>query len=576
MKRLFVLIFTLPLFFACSTVDETTEDHSEQTEDTSQATPHQIQEAESAYIRGISKHQTDEYEEAIAYLSSAHQFLSESAAVNYALADAHYSNGDISDAIYYASEAVEIEPENKWYRTKLAQAYNRNNQDDEAEEQYRAILEHHPDDINTYYRLAGLYSRNAEYEESNEVYREILNRTGPQRTIYYQMFQNYSSLDDEEGAIEQLENIRELEPGNLNIIQTLSRYYLQIGESERAFEAINEALERNPDDPETLVNLADLYLEEEEYEKGSEILISVASDTLLDHQHKLEIGQFLLSRLASDQDNEYLRDATRKVVNEITDQHPEEGHSHVIAAEFFELVEEWENVRYHLSETTSLMPDNASAWQQRLQALYMEEAYEKAIEVGKEANEHVPDDALIKFFTGSAYLLGDMHEEAVEWLESASEMPSRANMRSMIYGSLGDAYSAKDDWEQAREAYSNAIDLDENNDVALNNFAYYMAEENENLEKAKEYSERALQINPDNAAYLDTMGWIYYKLGEYEEAKAYIQKSLDTGEASATVKEHMGDIYDSLGKEEKARKWWGRALEEDDTKTHLKERLSGA
>ncbi len=576
MKRLLLLIFSLILFQACSTIEETADEAPEQEEDTVEVTDRQIREAESVYVRGISKHESGEYEEAIQYLSSAHQFLSESAGVNYALADAHLSNGDYGDAIYYANLAVEKEPESKWYLSTLAEAYSRDNQDDKAEETYRAILEHHPDDINTYYRLASLHSRNADYEKSNEAYKEIINRAGPQRQIFYQKFQNYSSLEDEEGAIEQLENIRELEPGNLNIIQTLSQYYLQIGESEKAFEAINEALERNPDDPETLVNLADLYLEEEEYEKGGEILKSVASDTLVEHQHKLEIGQFLLSRFASDQDNDYLEETTREVVDTIATQHPDEGHSHVLAAEFYELIEEWENVRYHLTETTKLMPDNSSAWQQRLQALYMEEDYEEAIEVGKEANEHVPDDALIKFFTGSAFLLGDYYEEAVEWLKDAAEMPSRANMRSMIFGSLGDAYSAKDNWEEAREAYNNAIDLDENNDVALNNFAYYMAEENEDLEKAKEFSQRALQMEPENAAYLDTMGWIYFKLGDYEEAKNYIQKSLDTGEASATVKEHMGDVYKELGDEEKARKWWSRALEEDESKTHLEERISGA
>ncbi len=571
MKR-FLLLITLPLIFhACSSTEETVEEQrSDQHREISER---ERTEAETAYIRGIALHEQGEPEEALEHLSVARSFLSESAAVNYAMADAYYSTGEYSNAVYYAGQAVEIDPESKWYRLKLAQSYSRNNQDDEAVAEYRKLLEHHPDDINTYYRLASLHARNGEYEKSNDVYQEIIDRTGPQRTIYYQMFQNYSSMNDEENAIKQLENIRELEPGNLGIIQTLSQYYLQAGEPEKAFEAINEALDRNPDDPETLVNLADLYIEEEEYEKGGEILTTVVSDTLMDHNHKLEIGQFLLSRFASNRDNEELREATRNVVSTITEQHPDQGHAHVIAAEFYELVEEWEKVRHHLTETTSLMPDNASAWQQRLQALYMEEDYEEAIYVGKEADEHVPDDALIQFFTGSAYLLTDQEEQAIEWLQSAAEMPSRRNMRSMIFGSLGDAFSAADQWDQARDAYNQAIELDENNDVALNNFAYYMAEENENLEKAKEYSERALSIEPENAAYLDTMGWIYFKLGEYEEAKNYIRQSLETGEASATVKEHMGDVYEKLGEDDKARKWWERALEKDDTRTHLKERL---
>ncbi len=572
MKIRYFSIFALLFVYSCSATEETAEEEH----DSAGISELEQRYAESNYVKGIARHEQEEYDDAIEYLSHAHQYFSDKASVNYALADAHYENGDYTDVIYYATQAVGLEPESKWYGLLLARAYTRNNQDDEAQKAYENILEYHPNEVDIYYRLASLHSRNANYEKANEVYKNILDQTGPQRSIYYQKFQNYSSMDDEENAIRQLENISELEPGNLNIIHMLSQYYLEAGQSEKAYEAINEALERNPDDPETLINLADLYIEEEEYEKGSEILISVSGDTLVEHNHKMEIAQFLLSQFAADQDNDTLNKAAQTVVDTLTVQYPDEGYSHILAAEYYELKEDWDRVRAHLEETTNLMPDNSSAWQQRLQALYMEENYEKAIQVGLEANEHVPDDALIKFFTGSAYSVEDQHVEAIEWLTDAADMPARNNLRSMIYGSLGDAYSSLDNFDDAYEAYSTAIDYDENNDVALNNYAYFLAEEEKELEKAKEMAEQALEMQPENSAFLDTMGWIYFKMGDAKQAKEYIKKSIDTGDATAEVKEHMGDVYEELGDMEKARKWWGKALEKDESRTYLEERISGA
>lgn len=85
---------------------------------------------------------------------------------------------------------------------------------------------------------------------------------------------------------------------------------------------------------------------------------------------------------------------------------------------------------------------------------------------------------------------------------------------------------------------------------------------------------RALELNPENAAFLDTMGWIYFKMGDYEKAYEYIRASIDTGDASAEVMEHMGDVYDKMGEPDRAHYWWQKALDKDENRTYLEERLN--
>jgi uncharacterized protein HemY len=80
-------------------------------------------------------------------------------------------------------------------------------------------------------------------------------------------------------------------------------------------------------------------------------------------------------------------------------------------------------------------------------------------------------------------------------------------------------------------------------------------------------------MRPGNPAFLDTLGWIYFKKGDYEKAREHIAASIDTGQASATVMEHMGDVYEKLGDMDEARNWWQQALDRDDTREHLREKL---
>jgi Tfp pilus assembly protein PilF len=85
---------------------------------------------------------------------------------------------------------------------------------------------------------------------------------------------------------------------------------------------------------------------------------------------------------------------------------------------------------------------------------------------------------------------------------------------------------------------------------------------------------QAIAAEADNASYLDTVGWVYFKLGKYEEAQRYIARAIEAGGASATVFEHMGDICFKLGQKENAERYWKQALEMDRNNQALRDKLA--
>lgn len=529
--------------------------------------------ARTHFIRGLTALELNDPERAESHLTRAHALLPHMPGVNYALARLYLEKNDYAGSVFYSRRAVDAEPENKWYRMLLIDGLRGTGDYREVLQHLDTALTYHPGDIQLLYTMARIQASQGEYEASNLTYQQILDLMGSDRAIHYQRISNFTRMNDTDAVINELLKILEADQGNVNTLLMLSQFYLEEERTGEAAELLEQVLQRNPRHPEALVNLADIHIMNEEWEKAGALLLGLVGDPVVSVTNKLEIVQYVLSRFSQHPEDPRLKDTASMLVDTLVAGVPENGMAHAMAAEFHIISDDGEQALYHLHRTTELMPENDAAWRQLVQTYYIEGLYEETIEAGLRAEEFIPQDAFILFFVGGAYFLKDNKEEAARWLSAASELPARAPFRSIIMGTLGDAHASMDNWEAADDAYEEAILLDPDNDVALNNYAYYLSERETRLDKAKEMAKRALELNPENAAFLDTMGWVYFKLGEYEKAHEYIRASIETGDASAEVMEHMGDVYDKLGDPDRAHYWWQKALEKDDTRTYLKERL---
>jgi Tfp pilus assembly protein PilF len=118
------------------------------------------------------------------------------------------------------------------------------------------------------------------------------------------------------------------------------------------------------------------------------------------------------------------------------------------------------------------------------------------------------------------------------------------------------------DHDASDRAYLEALEIEPDEPLLLNNYSYYLSLRNIRLEEALELSALAVEQQPENSAFLDTYGWINYKMGNYSEAKKWIQKSIEFTDApSPTVLEHYGDVLYKLGEKEEAVTYWKKALE---------------
>lgn len=199
-----------------------------------------------------------------------------------------------------------------------------------------------------------------------------------------------------------------------------------------------------------------------------------------------------------------------------------------------------------------------------------QDKYQSAVNILDTFAAFHPEDERFPLMQGIALSAMDSIPESVNFFLIALNInPSN----SQILTRLGISYDRLDMTDSSDYYYQLAIKADPEDVIACNNYAYSLSLRGIQLETALELSAIALQSDPDNNTYLDTYGWILFKMGRSEEALEYILKATESGVVTTEILEHLGDIYLKLGRKQDAINAWLRGLEIEPENTNLTKRI---
>jgi len=162
-----------------------------------------------------------------------------------------------------------------------------------------------------------------------------------------------------------------------------------------------------------------------------------------------------------------------------------------------------------------------------------------------------------------AYQRLDKYAESVPVLEQLIARPTgglAAPGSKAAHFLLGAAYERSGKREQAVAEFRRLLDADPEYHAALNYLGYMFAERGEHLDEAQKLIEKAVALEPDNGAYVDSLGWVYYRLGRFEQARATLERATRLETADGTVQEHLGDVYGAMGQRDRAGEAYRRAI----------------
>ena len=183
-----------------------------------------------------------------------------------------------------------------------------------------------------------------------------------------------------------------------------------------------------------------------------------------------------------------------------------------------------------------------------------------AIEILEKAAPRFPADPNINYFLGNLYFSADRYPEAERHLMTAlKHKPSASHIKHL----LASTWSSMGKYGVSDSLYEVVLRADRKDAVAMNNYAYSIADRNQvsrgQLRYARKLSRKSLKLQPGNAAFLDTYGWIWYRMKWYRKALKHIAGSIDSRPDNPVVLDHLGEVYRKLGDLEQAEACFERA-----------------
>jgi tetratricopeptide (TPR) repeat protein len=199
----------------------------------------------------------------------------------------------------------------------------------------------------------------------------------------------------------------------------------------------------------------------------------------------------------------------------------------------------------------------------------------EATEAFERVRASLPDFIPVYLALGRVYYTRKQYDQAAAMLSIGLEKApaeAREERRELMF-SLADVYHGKGDWAGTEKCLRKVLSDDPEFAPALNYLGYFYAEQGRNLEEAQRMVDRALKKEPGNGHYIDSLGWILFKMGRREAALKQIQSALSALGGHPEVYEHLGDIYLSLGQRDQALEAWNKGLEMDGQNAGLRAKV---
>ena len=194
----------------------------------------------------------------------------------------------------------------------------------------------------------------------------------------------------------------------------------------------------------------------------------------------------------------------------------------------------------------------------------IDDNYAEAIKASEKALEYNPDNLELYGYVAGSFHQMKEYAKAIEIYEKILELTDSTDLerRSDIITGIGDIYSELGDTTKTFEFYEKALELNPINTSTLNNYAYYLAQRGEDLDRAEQMAALAVKYDPDNGNFIDTYAWVFFAKKDYAKALIYIKSAIEKDE-DHNLLEHYGDILWFNDEKEAAVEQWTKALEQD-------------
>ena len=434
------------------------------------------------------------------------------------MAESYWKLGKARKSEELLFNALNLNPDDFEAREMLANQYIFQNKHDKAIEQYRVLAEISDEDPRYLIALAKLVLSQNNINESISLFIKAYEKDKSRIDILEEaanLSLRSRQLDKARSLYKQL---IDFDKNNAYYLSTYIDLIVMSGDYINGIAALESLIDIEGETAERLSQLGILYYKMENIVKAKPLFIKLINMNHFD----VTIMHFLSNIYLE----ESILDSAVIVANQIIFHHPSDPRGYLDAA---------------LAELNNENPLGA-------------------IKILEPVNKKFFNEFSVQYLLGSSYQQLEEYDKATIVLRQSLKIyPESRGARH----TLAIASDALNYWNESDSLYEGLIASDTNDVQALNNYSYSLVERNIHLNKALEMAKKAIELEPDNAAYLDTIGWIYYKMDNIDKALSFIRKSVELDNNNAIVLEHLGDVLIAKNQIQEAIIYYLKALDID-------------
>jgi tetratricopeptide (TPR) repeat protein len=525
------------------------------------------------FIEGTKLMALGDLEKSYFYFRKALDLSPEEPAINYKVAEVLIKTNQAKEALPFAEKAVKLDEDNKYYALMLAEIYSNLKQPLKAAEILNQLTV--DGDKNQQYNLdlASIYLTAQEYERALIVLDRAEGYYGILEPITVQKQRIYLRKNNLKKAVEEGERLIEARPGNANYVLNLVEILYNNNRLEQALELVLGEINKYPNQSELQMAAYALLKEKGQLEQANVFLKTAFVSPDLDPEVKTKAYSTLLTDIKT-AEKEILLDFLETLMLEAN---PENAFVFGVIGERRMLTGEKEVGMEFFKKSLLLNPKDPKRLEQVIVGSFGENSdFEEIERFTILGVDNFPQSAEFWFYDGVVKAARKKDLDAVASLQKALEINANKNLQlaQVAHGSLGSSLYNLGDKQKAFEEFEIALKLNPEDEQVLNNYAYFLSLDKQDLEKAKEMSEKVVKKFPKNGTFLDTHAWVLFQMGDYEAAKKFMLDALNNEtEPSGVMLEHYGDILYHLDEKAEALIYWKKAEQTSEKSDSLSQKI---
>jgi tetratricopeptide (TPR) repeat protein len=513
----------------------------------------------------------------------------------------HGSDNILKLATEQYEQIIKLEPDSVDDHLLLGRLYRLNNDLQKAEGEFKIAVKLDPNSEEAVTTLAILYSEEGDTNRAVETLSSVPDATRSAK-LYSALGYTYEQQKQYKKAIDSYKRAILLDRDNLDAIRGLAQNLMNDGQTDAALEQYKIIADANPEDAETYIRMAEIYRRSGKFDPALDALKKAETMVSDSMEVPYNIAAVYQAQGRYDDAIQVLQDLLKKTAKADNAYSQSEKNNRTVFLERLGTIYRDNNNDPLAIETFRKMlvfgDDNAERGYQQIIDTYREaKQWQQATDVAKEAVQKLPNDRGLQMVYASqladsgqpdaalkqvrSLLKGSQEDrevyislsqmyarlkrwpEAEEALNQADKLSIKTEDRQFIDFQRASTLERQKKYDAAEEAFRKILVNHPDDAMTLNYLGYMMADRGVKLEEALAMIQKAVEIDPANGAYLDSLGWAYFKLGKYDQAEDKLTKAASQRMgADPTVQDHLGDLYQKTGHLKLAAAHWERALQE--------------